>query len=258
MRVQRFDEGAKAARKLLRRGPMMGNSNTQEFLNLFRELEMLIRRKHDLGGDTSAVAWLIKNQQSRYGNISAELNYCREVRNLLSHNPKLKEGYLVEPSDAMLETLRSTILRIEKPPLALNAGIRIEKVFWREMGDRVRPAMIEMAAKGYTHVPILDDGRVVGVFSENTLLSCLIAEEIFEISDDSRFSDIGDLLLLEAHASESFRFISKLATVGDAALLFSNAQRRTDRIGMMFVTADGRPSQRILGIVTPWDLSAYL
>lgn len=237
---------------------MTGNDNTQEFLDLFRRLETLIRTKHDLGKDASPVAWLIKNQQSRYGNISAELNYCREVRNLLSHNPKLKEGYLVKPSDAMLETLRSTISRIENPPLALNAGIGIGKVFWREMEDGVRPAMIEMVEKSYTHVPILDDGRVVGVFSENTLLSCLIAEEIFEISDDTRFSDIGGHLPLEAHASESFRFVSKLTTVGDAASLFSSAQRKADRIGMMFVTEDGRPSQRILGIVTPWDISAYL
>jgi len=60
MRVPRSGRGTEKERHFSGKGQMMGDDNTQEFLNLFRRLETLIRTKHDLGKDASPVAWLIK------------------------------------------------------------------------------------------------------------------------------------------------------------------------------------------------------
>ena len=40
--------------------------------------------------------------------------------------------------------------------------------------------------------------------------------------------------------------------------MFTVAMRRADRIGMVFITHSGKSSEKVLGIITAWDVAAYL
>ena len=134
----------------------------------------------------------------------------------------------------------------------------MQSVLSAGMEDYVRPVLCEMAEKSYTHVPILEDGVVRGVFSENTLLSYLYGEEIVCIDDKTTFLPLAALLPMDAHASESFRFVPRTMTLAEVAELFTAAMRRADRIGMVFITHSGKPSEKVLGIITAWDVAAFL
>lgn len=233
----------------------MASSRTAEFLDLYRRLETVIKESYGAQLDGgSPVAWL--SHRSDFKAIRGELNYCREVRNLLSHKGKIGDDYIVQPSEKMLLTLKETILKVENPPRADNLMVRLESVMTKTVDDLVRPAMEEMLRKSYTHVPIVEDGRVVGVFSENTLLAYLVDEDIVEISRDMRFSDLQAYLPMENHASESFRFVSKDLLGSSISGLFEEGLANGDRIGMIFVTHSGKESQRLLGIITAWDVAA--
>lgn len=56
------------------------------------------------------------------------------------------------------------------------------------MNDPVRPVMEEMASKSFTHIPIVEDGRVIGAFSENTLLSYLLEKELAAVDNGDTFN----------------------------------------------------------------------
>ena len=58
--------------------------NTELFLDKYKELENAAINEFKLPPDGSAVAKLEK--RSEFKDIRFELNYCREVRNLLQHN----------------------------------------------------------------------------------------------------------------------------------------------------------------------------
>ena len=228
-------------------------NKTEIFLEEYKKLEDIARDQYGFPDDGKAVLNLEKMNSFRA--IKAELGYCREVRNLLQHKPRLAGTFAVEPSDQMIALLRSTIERVKKPILARDVAVLRSYICFRRMEDKVRPAMIEMQEKTFTHIPILDNDTVVGVFSENTLLSYLIDDEIVGIDSNTRFSDLKEYLPLSAHKSESFYFIPQNMLLSEIKARFDSALRRQDRIGLLFMTNLGKSNEPLQGLITAWDVA---
>lgn len=229
------------------------NRKTELFLDKYRELEAVASARYDLSNWNSAVSFL--ERRPEYQSIKTELAYCREVRNLLTHNPKIHDRYAVEPSDEMVKLLEQTVERVKNPKKAKHIWVPRERVFCRRMEDLVRPAMMEMNARVFTHIPIVKDGVVAGVFSENTLLSCLLDDGIVSVDGNTRFADIAEYLPLDRHRAESFRFVGPDTLASEIEDIFQEATERSDRIGLIFVTASGRNTEKLLGIISPWDIA---
>lgn len=228
-------------------------TKSDEFIELYRELEAVAVNKYDMQKDGSTVLHLSNRPEFR--NLKAKLDYCREVRNLLSHNPKIEDAFLVEPSEKMLQLLTETLDKVKHPPKAKDIMIPMQKILWKTENDLILPVLKDMIEHTYTHIPILENGVVVGVFSESTILSYLVDEEIIEINDSIRFSDLEKYLKVEKHKSESFRFVSIDTLKAKLDEIFANALEHGDRIGMVFVTHSGKKTEKILGLITAWDLA---
>lgn len=229
------------------------NSKTEVFLNKYKELESVVAAEHNLKSSESAIMHILRHPE--YRSIKVELDYCREVRNLLTHNPKINGHYPVEPSDAMIALLDRTIHRVRNPQRAKHIFVPRDRVSCRTMNDYVLPAMREMNENIYTHIPIVQNETVVGVFSENTLLSYLLDGHSVPIRDHVRFKDIAEYLPLSKHRAESFRFIRADMPVSDIEDLFAEALQNRNRIGLLFVTANGSPKEKLLGLLSAWDMA---
>lgn len=229
------------------------NRKTEEFLNKYRELESIVSAEYDLSDSDSAVVFLMRRPE--FQSIKRELDYCKDVRNLLTHNPKINDSYAVEPSDEMIRLLDRIIRQVREPKRAKHIMVPRKKVLCRNMDDLVLPVMIRMNEQLYTHVPIVTDGIVVGVFSENTLLRYLVDDAMVRIDDQVRFSDIEKYLPLDQNRAESFRFVSQDTLASDIEELFAQATKQSDRIGLVFVTASGKPTEKLLGILSAWDVA---
>ena len=235
----------------------MTQDQTAEFVDLYNRLESAIREAYDVPREVGAVAWLIKNERS-FGGVRDALDYCREVRNLLQHNERVGGEYAVVPSPAMLDLLRQTTLRVERMPRAIDLCTKAADVCCAGMGDRVLPVMTRMAEKSYTHAPILEDGRVVGVFSESPLMAHLVRDEIVEVGEKDTFAALAGLLPVGAHGgAETFAFVAEDALATEVAGMFRESLRRSERLGMVFVTAHGDEGERMLGVITAWDMAAF-
>ena len=228
-------------------------NKTETFIELYKELEELAVSRYGYPADGRAVYQL--QRRPEFKQIREELDYCREVRNLLQHRKRLGESYPVEPSGAMLELLRSVVARVEAPPRARDIQVPFPEVLWKTPDDRVRPTMLEMEGRGFSHIPILKNGVVQGVFSENTVFTCLLDGKLTGISEEMRFADLQVWLPPEKHRSESFRFIREDKLVDELSEMIEKAQARHDRIGLFFTTANGRATEPIRGILTAWDVA---
>ena len=229
------------------------NTKTEQFLNDYKMLEELAIAKYGFPNDGTAVSKL--EHLPTFRNIKLEISYCREVRNLLQHKPKIQESYAVEPSEQMIDFLQKTISKVMNPPKARDIAIPKSKILYKAMSDTVRPTMIEMLQKAYTHIPILENGFVVGVFSENTLLSYITNEQIVGVEETTRFFDLVEYLPIGKHTSESFRFVPQDMPIADVSLLFEKALANQDRIGLVFTTQSGKEKEKITGIITAWDIA---
>ena len=235
----------------------MPNSREEEYLELYAQLETILRRDNKIPEDKGAIAWA-KDHLPKYRGVKLQLDYCSKVRNFMIHEGKLDSAYTVTPSDVMIDFIRRTIEDIEKLPRAFDIDVKRAEVHAETIDGKIRPAMRRMVECSYTHIPILEDERVVGVFSENTLLSYMMRDTIVEIDDNATFGLMADLLPLKAHESETFGFVAQTDFAYDIAERFKASLKDQERLGMLFVTAHGKPNERLLGIITAWDLARFL
>ena len=226
---------------------------TELFLNKYRELEAAISAEYNLPNSESAIGFLLRRQE--YRSIREELDYCREVRNLLTHNPRVNRQYAVEPSQEMIALLDRTIDKIRNPIRAKHIYVPRSRVVCRTMEDSVYDTMLQMRERMYTHIPIVQEDVVIGVFSENTLLNYLLADGNAGIDRKLTFADIRDYLPMEENRAETFYFVPRNMPLADMEAIFSEGLKHSERIGLLFVTGNGKPHEKLQGIISAWDVA---
>ena len=228
-------------------------SNVREFLDLYSELEKLLRNKYGKK-DSRYSSIVMKYENEEEGRRwRDELEICRETRNLLSHNPRIDGEEFIVPSDGLLEVLRKIVAEVADPPTALSICTPTEKLLLCTGHERVSDVIRAMRAHGYSNVPILTGGALGGVFSAGTLLSYL-GEEGASFTADTPVSAFARFLAPDAHRSESYAFARPDASYYDLKDLFTPGGPERARLAAIFVTSDGSARGAVLGIITPWDM----
>ena len=228
-------------------------NKTEKFLDLYKQLENEANAHYNLQGEGSTIAKL--GRRSELKKIRPELDYIRDVRNLLTHRPKIGESYAVEPTDSMLGLLERIIDRIEHPLSAMQIAVPIEDILSASLDSKALSSLENMYKRAFSHMPILDDGKVVGVFSGSTLMNCILYQPI-NFTEETTFREIRERLTFDQHPSETFRFVSRNELVSNISDMFDETLRQEERIGMIFVTEHGKSEEELLGIITAWDVAA--
>ncbi len=226
-----------------------------EFKNAYAELESIIKKYEDKNNDD-----LIENSSIITKMKECEfITACRRMRNILVHQKSKYKGKTIdffEPNEEVILKLKKIIENIEHPKMVTDFFIPINCVSYKKMSDLIFPVMKEMSEKVYTHIPILDDEKkLLGVFSENTIFSYLLDEEIIEISKEMTFEELKSYLDINNHISEIFKFTKRNTNIFELKKIFEQELNERNRIGMVFITQNGTPNEPILGIITPWDIA---
>ena len=178
----------------------------------------------------------------------------RMARNALTHNPLLNGTPIVSLNSGVVPFLDGVISCIKKLPTAANILIQIKDVFSCSFDDTISSIIDVMLKNVYSHVPVLDkSGKVVGVFSESTLLE--MSKSGISSAAEKRIRDIAEFLPFERHTADVFRFVPKNDPIAHLRYLCAEALERHERIGMIFVTENGKPEDSLLGILTVWDVA---
>ena len=178
----------------------------------------------------------------------------RMARNALSHNPLLNGAPIVSLNSGVVPFLDDVISCIKKLPTAANILIPRCDVFSCSFVDAVSSIVDVMLKNVYSHVPVLDEnGKVVGVFSESTMLE--MSKSGIGSIKGKLIRDIAEFLPLDRHTADVFRFVPKNDPIAHLRYLCAEALESRERIGMIFVTADGRLEESLLGILTVWDIA---
>lgn len=230
-------------------------TNAEIFIEKYKQLEEVVRSTYNLKNSDSISFYL--SNQNIYRRYSDEIRYCQEVRNLLSHKKKIGNEFAVEPSQQMIDFIDNLIKKIKKRIKCYEIQISESNVCWKSMNDSVKETIKEMSDKLYTHIPILEDGKVVGVFDENSVFNYLSKQEIIMIEENTTFNDIKDYIGLSDREMEEFIFFSSQRYLEELEIEFEKAYRKGKRIGIAFMTQNGKSYEKLQGIITPWDMLAY-
>ena len=233
-----------------------------KLIDLFKELEEIIRKKCNVSGIITENTTLdsqikeLSKKNSVVRKYQDELMIIKQVRNINTHQRNDKYGYVVCPNPDMNIKLKTIIDEIKNPPTIYNSNICVKRqnMYCRNIDDTIEETIKVMIEKVYTHIPIFENDVLVGVFSENTLLDIVNKETGILIGKDTTFRAFQDYLKIENHSSEEFKFISRNKNIYDIEDIFKDYFTRNKRLGCVYITENGKENEKILGMLTAWDI----
>ena len=233
---------------------MSSTNITEEFLDKYKQMENIVRNEYNLGDNDSIVNFLINSKEFKH--IENELDLCRDTRNLLSHNPKINGEYLVYPSEEMIKLLDEVIQKVTKPLKASNVMVKKSELCFMSMQDKVKDAMTTMKEHSYKYIPILEDGVLVGMFSAKTILDIMTSEGVDAFKDDAIFESISKYISIENVSSKTFAFVGNSTPLCEVKDIFKEDVEHKERINIIFVTQHGKSDEKLLGIITAWEIAS--
>lgn len=228
----------------------------KDSISVFRELcskfENAVRVKYGLDDTQKAFSQFSSKKENK--KFKKDTEVIRNIRNLLSHvDCKIEGKAAIEINENIIEKFKEIISYLENPPLV--ASRYITEMFVVDLEEKLEKLIKIMNEKKISHVPVLDkDKKLIGVFSENTIFSKLSEDEIIEIGKEYKVKDYEKYIKLENHSSEYFDFIKRNEELASAQNLFNKSIKKDKKLVMLFVTENGKKTEKILGILTPWDL----
>ena len=224
-----------------------------QFLALYRRFEGLLERRY-AGRDgvaPSVVKEYLRDPDSEPMRTDIEL--CREIRNILSHNVNPDGTAVVEPSEEALRRLGAIIEHVRRPRLAIHCATPADKILFAHPNDLAINVMRHMLKMGYSHVPVADRSGLVGVFSSESLMIHAAKKGLSEVRDELRIGDMREAISFGDERSARFLFLRPDATLLNVRDAFQRRQERNHRLAVVFLTEDGTRSSKVLGMLTAWD-----
>lgn len=224
-----------------------------EFLDLYKQMEEALEEKYQNARRhcSSIVMEFLRDDESEP--IRDKLDVCREIRNLLTHNANLDGEPVVEPSAPVVEALREALDFVRRPPLALDYATRGDQVMKANLNQKVLRLMEVMDKNGYSHIPVMRNGEFFGVFSIGSVFLYQLRTggrpltQHTSLRDMSRYLDVRERM-------ENYEFVPKTETYSSVRRKFEKIKGRNKRVSVVFITETGHPGERLLGMLTPWDV----
>ena len=232
---------------------METESRIDTFLDLYKQLEDALEDKYRNARRhySSVVFEFIKDSES--APVRDKLETCREIRNLLTHSANLGGEPIVEPSAPVVEALGQVLDFVRRPPLAIDYATRGDQVMRAHLHQKVLRLMEVMEKNGYSHIPVMREGEFCGVFSVGTVFQYVLRSGGKAISPEMTVADLGKHIQVAEHR-ENYEFVPQDATYIAVRQKFEKVKGKNKRVSVIFITEHGRPGERLLGMLTPWDV----
>lgn len=238
---------------------MANNDRTDEqLLRLYNEVDAFLRQnyKQDKYADHSFLIQELASSNRVVARYQQDMRAIAQLRNSLVHNPFPSAQPMAQPHPVIVrryEEIRNALL---SPHTALSIAVPAQKIYTVSPESNLNEVLRAMDANIYTHVPVIKDHKMVGILSENTLLSYLAETGETIITNDMTVADLSPYLPLKTHRSELFVFLPRKAPLSKVFEVFNDAIRKHKRVGMVFITEHGDENEKPLGIITAWDLAS--
>ncbi len=228
--------------------------NVKQFLDAYRRLEALAPRvlprdgKDARGGVIARLCRL-----PMFAPYREELDCCREVRNLLTHEVQVGGSPGVIPGDGTVEFLERMIELIKNPTRVKARMTPRARLYTLTPDMNVKSVMAKMQYKGLSRVPLVDENWVVrGMFSVESVFSAVSGG--ITITDNTTLQDLAEYLPLTGTVMSAYRFVDPDTTVAEAEALFHHMSDHRSKLRAILVTADGTREGELVGILSPYDV----
>jgi predicted transcriptional regulator len=235
-------------------------SNSFEFLSIYDELDEYMRRylKADDNIPHRTLIERIAKKNNLLSKYREDLIDFAKLRNAIIHNPyRAMADPIAEPHENIVELYRNIRNKIINPSVALDISVKIKNIYCASPEDNAMQVMKIMSEQTFSHVPILINNRVIGVFSQYTVFSYLVKNQSICLDSTMKVKDYAEYTPLESHGGEYYEFVSKNTLASETEQMFKRRKDNHKRLGIVFVTENGSQDEKLLGIITGLDIARY-
>ena len=180
----------------------------------------------------------------------------KDLRNLLSHEHDVRnKNYLIVTQDCY-DAFLNDVEKAIHPNKAIN--IAQYPVSTANHNSIVSDVISNMLENNFTCTPIVDDkGVVLGIFSPHSLMLYFEynKEEILASEPQkTKISEIIKFCKIDNDKDIEYKFVNKNMDEFEIRELFESSYHKNKRLEAIFVTEHGNPNEKIIGIITNWDI----
>lgn len=235
------------------------NKEVEEFLHRFSDAESCLKRRlHRDSTDRTSVTRLIEayEELDPYWTGSAQrLRRLAEIRNLLTHQRGLDEGYPIAVAPRSIEDLRRLVEQLRNPePVSVRFRGKVLSV----SPNHSLAAVLELAFQnGFSQFPVMDEARFCGLITENEIVRWL----------GRSASKVGATVDLSAVTVKNVLKEKDPFLRGIPIFCFARLDLPTEEVMGKFsnqpvleavlLTESGRKDGPLEGIVTQWDAARF-
>lgn len=230
------------------------DQRADRFLTLYRKLEGLLEKRYDSKRVSSGSVVMEYLHDPDSAPCRTDLDLCREIRNILSHNTDEAGEAVVEPSEAVVRMLENIVAYVQRPRLAKDYGTPGDRILFAHPNDEAIGVMRHMMRMGYSHVPVRDRTGLVGVFSAASLMRYVGDTGFERLHDNLRIGELKNALDFDDERSEKYAFFDENATLTAVREAFEKRRERNSRLAVAFITEDGEQHSQVLAMLTSWDV----
>jgi len=181
-----------------------------------------------------------------------ELKFMWELRNHITHGIKLDGHNYAVPSNYALTKIQHIAEQIKNPPSCIS--LFEKNVYTANQNSLLVDILPVMTKYSYTHIPIYSEQRhFVGVLTEHN-----ICERLSSHIQTLQKTSIDTVCVADIQIETepyTYAFVSWERNIYEIDELFSKRKSQHNRIGAIFITHHGDPKEKILGVITSWDIA---
>lgn len=227
--------------------------NSEKFLYTFNKIDKFLSDELKVGNNYTSFSSSVKKAAviniiiRRYKDDLLEF---AELRNAIVHERTDPEFPIAEPHDTIVEKIEKIYNELSAPKKVLPIFKREVKVF--RYTDKLTSLLKVIKDTSYSHFPVYNGKEFKGLVTENGVTNWFAtAVEKGEIPVETTTLD--EILKYE-EATENYRFISRDTTIYEAEDIFKNQVHREERIDAILITENGKTNEKLLGMISTWDI----
>lgn len=232
--------------------------NLNKFLGDFNELDKVIKKKlNSTKGEFGPKFEQFINKNPGYKTLKEDVDFIRIIRNLIPHNWE-KYGSPFIPTSGLCTKLERILINIKNPPKWSSIAIKTKQIYYCEDDDLISEVVKKMAENTFTHVPVLKSGEFQWLLSESIYVQWL-SDVIGKNGRLPLGTKVSQLKKYINRTNDEYLILSEKTNVYEIKEEFRQYIRKRNstsfkRLGVIFITKNGKKTEKIKGLITAWDL----
>ena len=224
-------------------------TRAERFLEAFNSIDYSLRIRYNLNRSMGFSDLIRKSVALNYIVRKYEndlIDYSR-LRNAIVHQGS-SDRIIAEPHLDVVERIEKIERLINTPPRAIDTVSRRD-VVCVEHDDHIKDVIKLMASCGYSNLPVLKDGEIIGIANGQKILNCLGDTLLNNIKIDKFLTQPIDSVISLLPQSMYYLVESESITIEDALKHFHN----NSKLLAIILTKTGNVKDKPIGIITGHD-----